>query len=294
MADQFRPEGWNSYIGQEALKGRLRIHISAANERNDPLDHVLLVGPPGCGKTSIASLIAAEHYADFESYVMPMNMELLGAVMADFQGVLFLDEIHRLTSKQQESLLTVIEDREVQFGNGISYECPLLTVVAATTEPQDVIEPLYDRFLIKPPFDRYSDGEMALIVQGMAEKVGIDFSHDDAVRLGRATGGVPRNAKSLVSMARDLKTTNIERILRTSRVTEDGLTEYHLKYLQSLVDCGGKAGLSLIAAHVRLPAATLVDLERLLIERNMIQYTKQGRAIGPAGFKIVKQMKGSW
>jgi holliday junction DNA helicase RuvB len=282
----FRPATWDGYVGQRKLKDRLQIHIAGSIEHDEQLDHVLLVGPPGCGKTTIASLIAQELGDPFESYIMPIKPQVLRRLVMSYVGVVLFDEIHRLTPRQQEDLLPLVEDDYLQLDNGTKLFNYSLTIIGATTEPEKVIPPLYDRFQIKPPWDDYKDDEMGLILSNMATKMGVEFTNEEAELLGRAAGGVPRNAKSIVSMARDLDSTDVDLILHKCRLSRDGLTEMHRRYIKVLKECGGVAGLDIIGAHLRLPKSILVDLERLLMQRQMIEYTKQGRSLLSAGYKV--------
>jgi holliday junction DNA helicase RuvB len=283
--DNFRPQTFDAYVGQEQMKEVLAVHIDGALDRFVPLEHVLLHGPPGCGKTTVASIIASELDMEFMSYVMPIKEQLLRRIVAGFDGVVLFDEIHRLSTKQQESLLPLIEDGYIQMDHGGIIEAGALTIIGATTELDKIIKPLYDRFQIKPAFDPYTDEEMGQIVQNMAVKIGVEFDFETAKVLGRATGGVPRNAKAIVNMARDLGTTDPGPILKMCRLTPDGLTENHVRYLEVLKDCGGTAGIEIIGAHIGLHKAVIIDLERLLVDRGMIEYSKQGRMLAPAGYK---------
>lgn len=291
--DGLRPTTWDDYIGQKKLKERLQIHITGAVDRDERLDHTLLVGPPGCGKTSIANLISEELIVDFTSMVMPVKDTILRRAIMENLGVLFLDEIHNMPKPQQEMMLPFLEDGYIMLPSGHKLENPDLCIVGATTEPQKIIPPLYDRFTIKPPWDPYTDDEMGQIVKKMGAAMGVRLSDRKSIKLGRATGGVPRKAKELVKMCRDLGTTELSEVFKTCRVTPDGLTENHVRYLEALTNAGGIAGFEIIAAHLPYPKPVISTLEQLLVKRKMIEYTKGGRqALGPA-YKALKTINES-
>jgi len=286
-----RPESWDSFIGQEKMKSRLRVSIQGARERHDPLDHVLLYGPPGSGKTSLAALIAEEMRMDFRSYVMPLKQKAAQASVLDGPGVIFYDEIHRSPKKQQEELLSVLEDHTVQFDNGqkakIDYP---FTIIGATTELKDVIKPLRDRFTHRPKFEAYSNEEMALIVEQMAERVNLRITLDQACALGRAAAGTPRQARALVFTARDLGTCDPKEVLETCGITADGLTEDHLDYLRALDQMGQIAGVDNLSNLTGQPKDVIRELERLLITKELIEFTPKGRQLLVKGMKIVRDM----
>lgn len=291
LPDDLRPKTADNYIGQTALKDRLSIHTTSARRRGERLDHVLLVGPPGCGKTTISQIIAAEMRQEFLSFVMPLEPKLLAGIVRNFRGIVLFDEIHRAAPKQQEQLLTVVEDGYLQMPNGSRFSTDGgLTIVAATTEPEKVIAPLYDRFPIKPVYDDYTDEEMTAIVKQKADYLGLPLEHDTAAVFGRAAGGTPRNAAAFVVMARDLMvargvTPTAQDVLKSMRVTEDGLTEDHVRYLSILEKVGGVAGLKVLSTHLRLPESFLMDLERLLVKQNLIEFTAKGRELRGSGWK---------
>lgn len=283
-----RPQSWDSYFGQEKLKGRLQISINGALDRMQPLDHVLLSGEPGCGKTSLAALIAMELEQDFNPYVMPLKTKSLQKAILEDEGVLFLDELHRLPKKDQEMLLPVLEDRVVQFENGnqVKIDQPL-TVVGATTELERIIKPLRDRFTHRPKFDPYTDEEMAVIVQSMGKRLGMHIPDDDATALGRASAGVPRQARTLVFTARDLDTTEPSLVLEVCGITPDGLTEDHLEYLVALDSLGQQAGVEIISNYTGQPKDILLDLEKLLVRKRLIEYSPKGRILTMKGYDML-------
>lgn len=286
-----RPTDWDSYIGQEKLKNRLQISIDGALERYAALDHVLLYGPPGCGKTSIAALIAQEMVQDFHSYVMPVKVKSLQKILLENEGIIFLDEIHRLPRKDQEFLLPVLEDHEIQFDNGkkIKITKPF-TIVGATTELEKIIKPLRDRFVHRPKFEEYTDDEMALIVTRMSDRIGTDISNHHAKVLGRASAGVPRQAKTLVYTARDLGTNDPDKVLHTCGITKDGLTEDHIDYLRAIDSMGQIAGVDVISNYTGQPKDIILDLEKLLVRKRLIEYSPKGRQLMIKGMQLIREM----
>lgn len=294
MSNEFQVDSWDEYIGQTLLKERLAIHIASANERDAAMEHVLLVGPPGSGKTSISRIIAEELFVDFADYMMPVKPQVLKRLCHTHYGVVLFDEIHRCSSKQQEELLTLVQGNYYQTDSGQIIDCPNLTIIGATTEPDKIIAPLYDRFAIKPMFEEYTDVEMSQIASGMAVKSGVELTPEQLTTIGSAAGGVPRNAKQMIVMARDLKIAkgdvDILEVLSRCNVTAAGLTDNHLEYLGILAK-NSPSGVDVICAQMRLPKSVIMDLERLLVRRELIHYTKGGREILSNGYKALKYQK---
>lgn len=286
--DALRPRNFDEYIGQPVLKNRLVVAVQSALARNQPLGHVLLFGPPGTGKTSLAEVITQRLGQPMVVMTRPgTEKDLLAALYQLEQGVLFIDEIHRWPRASQECLLTLLEDGYVDTKWG-QEDFPNVTVIAATTEREKVIAPVRDRFPIRPEWEPYTDNEMALIVKGIAHRADMELPDDMAMAFGRAGGGVPRNARSLVLAARDLycalnTVPTIEEVLAFCQIGADGLTKPHMDYLRYLADLGGQAGLTTMAARLRMHVAAVTDIERLLVDRRLIGYEPAGRTLTVGG-----------
>lgn len=281
--DVFRPT-WDTFVGQESIKRQLRVAIAAARNEARPMEHVLLTGPPGFGKTSLSSIIAEALGDPFVEYMMPLKQSVLVNLVRKFTGVILLDELHRAPTRAQEELLPLLQFGYIQLPNGTRLVNDWLTIIGATTEREKIIAPLYDRFVHKPEFDPYSDEEMAQIVHNMALLAEHPLSDDDAVALGKATGGSPRTARQFVLTARDLKSStgqmpSAEQVLDLNRVTPDGLTRQHKLYLEILDKLGGQAGIKPLSMMLRLHESVIMELERLLLHRGYITYGARGREL---------------
>jgi holliday junction DNA helicase RuvB len=286
--DTLRPATLDEYCGQERLKRRLSIRVAAALAENRPLDHILLCGPPGAGKTSLAEIISAMTGDPLVCLTMPVTEQVLARVVATHAGVLFLDELHRLPTKRQELLLPLLEFGQLHRTSGQVVENGFLTVVGATTERERIIPPLYDRFAYAPTYEPYAPQELAAIAASMCDKAGIELAPETLDAIGEAAGGVPRNVRKLILAARDLLATfegepTVGDILELCGTAADGLTESHDEYLMALHSLGGTAGVSRLASVLRLHESVCMDLERLLVKHGLVDYGGRGRELTPKG-----------
>lgn len=296
--DDTRVDTWTSFCGQSALKERLRIHIDGARKQGRALDHILFAAPPGTGKTSLASIIAQELGATFLSLTLPVKESVIADCIQECDSkfiVLLLDEIHSASKKEQEFLLPLLEFGVLKNKRGRNISVPNVTIIGATTEPDKLIPPLFDRFTIRPSFDAYSDKEMARILSQMAFKLEVALSPVDALRLAGATAGVPRNARGFALTARDLilanGSTTVEDILNLCRTDENGLTHNHFNYLDVLKTLGGMSGLKNIQSMIRLPEQVIRELEALLLQQDLIMYNPNGRELLQLGRQKLRAWK---
>lgn len=292
--DDFATHDWGDYIGQPEMRRTLSLHMEAAEKNRRRMPHLLLAAEPGYGKSALANVIATESCMEFAPFVPPVKpAQLIQLLTSWWGGVLFLDEIHRASQREQESYLPLLQEGYYITPAGDRVDCGTVQVIAATTEPDKVIPPLYDRFELRPTFEPYTEDDLRDIVRTMGAKVSIEFSDETATRLGRATGGTPRMARSLVLAARTLADTDrdvtVEEILRLASVDADGLTRQHVTYLEALHALGSKAGMDKLQAMLNLPRSTLLSVERLLVERNLIGYAGGGRELRSAGYARLRQ-----
>lgn len=286
-----RPDSWDGFVGQPDMKHRLEVHIAEAKSNGQALPHVLLVGPPGMGKTSMAKLIADKLGDPFEALDQPLTGKALTNYIYRFaEGVLLLDEIHRYPKGTQEDLMPLIEDGYIRTSGGTGrIYMPDLTIIGATTEPEGIIQPLYDKFHIKPSFDEYDDQDLQTIVLRMAEAAGVEIDEEGAMALGRAAAGTPRNARQFILAKRALANKGLDceaaDVLAFCQTDPDGLSKSHLDYLRTLDSLGGMKGVGLknICMMVRLNEGVVRDLERLLFQRGLVIPTATGRELTPLG-----------
>lgn len=256
-----RPHDFNDYIGQGELLDKLRIAIQAANEREDPLDHLLLTGPPGLGKTSIAYVIANECGVPIRTIMAPSLkntadlLEIL--VKLDDRGILFIDEIHALNKKTEESLYSAMEDFLVsqKLQNKEYLDIPLrpFCLIGATTCPGKIAAPLRDRFGIHYGMSFYTDNELMIIISANAKKLKLNIKDENALMLlATKSRGTPRIANRLLRRVRDFaqvqnnNVVNIDSVseaLRLEGIDGNGLTKMDRRYMYILfkIFSGGPA-----------------------------------------------------
>lgn len=292
--DTFVPKSWNEYVGQDKVKDQLKTYIDASVATNTPFQHTLLFGPPGCGKTTLAEIIANELGDAFKDLTMPVDQKVLEDTVTMFQGVLFLDEIHRATKKQQEDLLNLLQFGFMQSKAGYKIEAGWLTIIAATTKPTLLDDAVLDRFQFKPDFIPYTDEEMARIIGDMAMRVSdvdLVITDADCHVLAKAAGGKPRAARDIVLAARALavrdSTPSVEDILYQVGVDADGLGPQHMRYLETLKRFGGVAGLAKIAGVLGMGGGYVQDLEKVLFRNGFIDHSDKGRRLTATGYRKV-------
>lgn len=284
-----RPLSWRDYIGQAPLVTQLRTKCQAAFKLERPLDHLLINGTQGSGKTTLAHLAADETGDSLVKISRPVNESELMQAIWDLPGpgvgILFIDEAHMQSARTQRSLLTLTEEGYIQTKFGTD-SFPWLTVILATTEKRMISLPLQSRLTILD-MDEYTLDEMGLIVEGMAERAGVALDSDTTSALAVAAVGVPRAARHLVLAAQELSAVGqeptLDAILTHCRLDADGLSRDHLGYMRCLQLIGGQAGLEVLTVRLQLHRTEVQRIERLLVDRGYVRYDSRGRVLTGSG-----------
>ncbi len=295
-----RPKSMEGYVGQEKVKTNLAIFMQAAKLRSEPLDHVLLYGPPGLGKTTLAHIIAAEMGVQIKVTSGPSIEKSgdLAAILTNLNegDVLFIDEIHRLNHNVEEILYPAMEDFSLDFiiGKGPSarsVQIPLkkFTLVGATTKAGMLSSPLRDRFGVLSRLEMYSVDELAEIVRRSAVKLGTEIDEDASQEVAKRSRGTPRIANRLLRRVRDFsavvkhETVTLEdtkRALDMLEIDELGLDNIDIRLLTSMIDKfgGGPVGLDTLAATINEDSNTIEDVyEPYLLQLGFVSRGPRGR-----------------
>ncbi len=297
-----RPKWLNEYIGQEKTKEKLRIFIEAAKQRNDSLDHVLLSGPPGLGKTTLATIIANEMGSNLKITSGPAieRQGDLASILTNLQAgdVLFIDEIHRMNRSIEEILYSSMEDfaLDIMVGKGTTAQSLRLdlesfTLIGATTRAGMLSSPLRDRFGVMMTFEMYTEEELAKIVRRSAEILGVAIDEDSALEIGSRSRGTPRVANRLLRRVRDYAevradgsiTVDVARdALEMLEVDELGLDKDDQKVVEIIARNfnGGPVGIDTIAASTGEESVTIEDvIEPYLLQIGFLTRTPRGRML---------------
>ena len=302
IENRLRPTTMDEYVGQEKVKANLEVYIKAARERKEALDHVLLYGPPGLGKTTISHIIASELGSQIKVTSGPAieHAADLAAILTNLNtnDVLFIDEIHRLNKSVEEILYPAMEDFALDFivGKGPSARNMRLkikpfTLIGATTRAGMISSPLRDRFGVIARLELYSDKELATIVSRSAKILSIEIEPEATLEIAKRSRGTPRIANRLLKRVRDFaqvigegKITYelADKALGLMEVDKLGLDHIDRRLLETMIDKfgGGPVGLETLAAATGEEAATIEDVyEPYLIQLGYIARTPRGRVV---------------
>ena len=303
-----RPQNLDDYVGQEAIKEKIKVYIEAAKNRNEPLDHVLFYGPPGLGKTTLALIIALQMGVNIKVTSGPA-IEKPGEMAAILNGlqendILFVDEIHRLNRQVEEVLYPAMEDYsiDIMIGKGqgarsIRLDLPKFTLIGATTRAGLLTAPLRDRFGVIDKLEFYSVDELKEIIIKSADRLDVQIDDEGALELARRSRGTPRLANRLLKRVRDFAQVKYDGVI-TKEVANDaldkldvdksGLDKGDRTILETIIMKfgGGPVGINSIAAAIGEDSGTLEDVyEPYLIQNGFIQRTKSGRVATDLAYK---------
>jgi Holliday junction DNA helicase RuvB len=302
-----RPKSLDEFIGQQSARENLRVFVQAAKSRGEALDHVLLHGPPGLGKTTLAGILAREMGVGFRATSGPVIAKSgdLAALLTNLEDgdVLFIDEIHRLAPAVEEVLYPAMEDRalDLMIGEGpsarsVRIDLPRFTLVGATTRQGLLTTPLRDRFGIPVRLNFYSVEELEQVVRRAARLLGVDVPDDGAREIARRSRGTPRIAGRLLRRVRDFAHASgsgtigaevADKALSRLEIDALGLDAMDRRYLTMIADLygGGPVGVETLAAGLSEPRDTIEDvIEPFLIQLGLIARTARGRCLNGRGY----------